>query len=126
MKYRYRVLLLLFILSMITFLDRVCLAVAGPRMQDELQISPKTFGWIVGIFSLASGRARYSPRSCSGGRCSRPPPGLFRASAYCWRCAFYSEPGKPARSRTARARFPDGFPRLSGLGLMASCGWRVG
>jgi MFS transporter, ACS family, glucarate transporter len=55
MKYRYRVLALLFVLSMITFLDRVCISVAGPRMQQELRIGPETWGWIVGIFILAYG-----------------------------------------------------------------------
>jgi len=39
MKYRYRVLRLLFLLSMITFLDRVCLSVVGPRVQTEPHIS---------------------------------------------------------------------------------------
>lgn len=55
MKYRHRVLALLFVLSMITFLDRVCLSVAGPRMQQELNIGPATWGWIVGLFALAYG-----------------------------------------------------------------------
>src|SRR6266478_4334757 len=55
MKYRHRVLALLFVLSMITFLDRVCLSVAGPRMQQELDIGPETWGWVTGIFALAYG-----------------------------------------------------------------------
>jgi len=46
MRQRYKVLTLLFVLSMITFLDRVCLSVAGPRMQRDLHISPKRgAGW---------------------------------------------------------------------------------
>jgi MFS transporter, ACS family, glucarate transporter len=55
MRYRHRVLILLFALSMITFLDRVCLSVAGPRMQQELSIGPGIWGWVVGIFALAYG-----------------------------------------------------------------------
>jgi len=47
MRQRYKVLTLLFVLSMITFLDRVCLSVAGPRMQRDLHISPETWGWVV-------------------------------------------------------------------------------
>ena len=39
MKYQHRVLGMLSLLSVITYLDRVCIAVAGPRMQDALQIS---------------------------------------------------------------------------------------
>ena len=39
MKYQHRVLGMLSLLSVITYLDRVCIAVAGPRMQDALHIS---------------------------------------------------------------------------------------
>src|SRR5215470_311535 len=53
MKYRYRVLALLFLLAIITFLDRVCISVAGPRIQDSLDITPSAWGWVVGIFSLS-------------------------------------------------------------------------
>jgi hypothetical protein len=40
LKYRYRVGALLFLLAVITFLDRVCISVAGPRIQEYLQIGP--------------------------------------------------------------------------------------
>ena len=53
MKYRYRVLVLLFFLSIITYLDRVCMSVAGPRMQADLNISPERWGWVMGAFTLA-------------------------------------------------------------------------
>ncbi|MBI2686052.1 MAG: MFS transporter [Acidobacteria bacterium] len=53
MPYRYRILSLLFLLSIITYLDRVCISVAGKRMQDELLIDPKGWGWIVGAFTLS-------------------------------------------------------------------------
>src|SRR5207249_7969327 len=36
MQKRYIVLILLILVSVITFLDRLAIAVAGPRMQDEL------------------------------------------------------------------------------------------
>ncbi|MDX2033756.1 MAG: MFS transporter [Blastocatellia bacterium] len=52
-KYRHRALTLLFFLSIITYLDRVCISVAGPRMQSELSISPKMWGWVVGAFTLS-------------------------------------------------------------------------
>jgi MFS family permease len=52
-KYRHRVLILLFFLSIITYLDRVCISVAGPRMQSELNISPEMWGWVVGAFTLS-------------------------------------------------------------------------
>src|SRR3989304_5777243 len=53
MRYRYRVLVMLFLLSIITYLDRVCISVAGPRMQADLDISPERWGWVMGAFTLA-------------------------------------------------------------------------
>jgi len=55
MKYRYRVLTLLFFLAIITYLDRVCISVAGPRIQEDLHISPEGWGWVVGVFVIAYG-----------------------------------------------------------------------
>jgi len=34
-------------------LDRVCISVAGPRMQASLHISPVGWGWVNGMFALA-------------------------------------------------------------------------
>ena len=48
-----RVLGLLALLSIITYLDRVCIAVAGPRMQDDLHISPEARRWVTGVFALS-------------------------------------------------------------------------
>ncbi len=53
MKHRHRILVMLSLLSMITFLDRVCISVAGPRIQREFSISLEHWGWVVGAFSLA-------------------------------------------------------------------------
>jgi sugar phosphate permease len=47
------VLALLCVLLVITYLDRVCLAVAGPRMQAALHITPVQWGWITGVFTLS-------------------------------------------------------------------------
>ena len=55
MKSRYKVLTLLFFLAIITYLDRVCISVAGPRIQEELHISPEGWGWVVGVFVIAYG-----------------------------------------------------------------------
>jgi MFS transporter, ACS family, glucarate transporter len=54
-KLRNVVLALLASLSIILFLDRICIAVAGPRMQTELDIPPDRWGWILGAFMLAYG-----------------------------------------------------------------------
>lgn len=53
MKYRYRVGALLFLLAVITYLDRVCISVAGPRIQEYLHIGPQQWGWVVGVFAIA-------------------------------------------------------------------------
>jgi ACS family glucarate transporter-like MFS transporter len=53
MKYRHRVVGLLSLLSIITYIDRVCIAVAGPRMQDALHISPQAWGWVTSVFFLS-------------------------------------------------------------------------
>jgi sugar phosphate permease len=44
---------LLFLLAVITYLDRVCISVAGPRIQEYLHIGPQQWGWVVGAFALA-------------------------------------------------------------------------
>jgi len=44
---------LLTLLSVITYLDRVCISVAGPRMQEALKISPAAWGWVTGIFVIS-------------------------------------------------------------------------
>ena len=53
MKYQHRVLGMLSLLSVITYLDRVCIAVAGPRMQEALHISPEAWGWVTSVFFLS-------------------------------------------------------------------------
>lgn len=55
MKYQHRVLGLLSLLAVITYVDRICIAVAGPRMQDELGIGPEAWGWVTSIFFLSYG-----------------------------------------------------------------------
>src|SRR3974390_48085 len=41
---------LLILLFGITYLDRVCISVAGPRMQADLHINPVGWGWVTGAF----------------------------------------------------------------------------
>jgi ACS family glucarate transporter-like MFS transporter len=50
---RYGVLFLLLTLAIVTFLDRIAIASAGPRIQQELRISPEMWGWILGAFVLS-------------------------------------------------------------------------
>ena len=44
---------LLVLLFVITYLDRICISVAGPRMQEDLGIGPIGWGWVTGVFTLA-------------------------------------------------------------------------
>jgi MFS family permease len=55
LKKRHQVLLFLLALAIITFLDRIAIASAGTRIQDELHIPPQHWGWILGAFVLAYG-----------------------------------------------------------------------
>lgn len=53
MKYRSRVLGLLASLCVLTYADRVCISVAGPRLQADLGLSPVQWGMVTGAFALA-------------------------------------------------------------------------
>jgi MFS family permease len=67
LKSRHKVLAFLVTLSIITFLDRLAIAVAGPRIQDELHIPPEKWGWVLGAFVLAYGFFEI-PSGASGDR----------------------------------------------------------
>ncbi len=51
--YRYRILIFLFFLTLITFLDRICISLVGVRIKAEFHLSNEQFGWVLGSFSLA-------------------------------------------------------------------------
>jgi len=55
MKYRYRVLAALFLLAVITMMDRVCISVAGKSIQEDLKLTANQWGWILGVFAFAYG-----------------------------------------------------------------------
>src|SRR4029450_981750 len=46
---------LLVLMFAILYLDRVCISVAGPRMQEDLGIDPGGGGWGNGVFTLPYG-----------------------------------------------------------------------
>jgi ACS family glucarate transporter-like MFS transporter len=52
-KYRHRVLTLLATLSVITYLDRVCISIAGPRIQNEFALGPEQWSLVTGAFAIA-------------------------------------------------------------------------
>ena len=41
------------LLLVITYLDRICISVAGPRMQEALHIGPLGWGWVTAVFTIA-------------------------------------------------------------------------
>lgn len=51
--YRYRVLILLFFLILITYLDRICISLVGVRIKNEFNLSNTQFGLVLGAFALA-------------------------------------------------------------------------
>jgi ACS family glucarate transporter-like MFS transporter len=52
-SYRRRVLILLFFLILITYLDRVCISLVGVRIKSAFHLSNEQFGWVLGAFALA-------------------------------------------------------------------------
>ncbi|MCC7034652.1 MAG: MFS transporter [Acidobacteria bacterium] len=53
MRHRHGVLGFLVLLFAITYIDRVCISVAGPRMQEDLGIDPVGWGWVTAMFTLS-------------------------------------------------------------------------
>ncbi|HVI98385.1 MAG TPA: MFS transporter [Sphingomonas sp.] len=53
MKKRHLVLGLLGLVSIITFLDRMAIAVTGTTIQGELGITPDEWGWVLGAYVIA-------------------------------------------------------------------------
>ena len=54
-KSRYKVLGMLFLVSVITYLDRISIAAAAPRMQEDLGLSTSQMGDVFSVFTLAYG-----------------------------------------------------------------------
>ncbi len=52
---RYKVLAMCMALAGITYLDRICIAIAAPRIQEDLGLSVTQIGWVFAIFQLAYG-----------------------------------------------------------------------
>ncbi len=51
--YRYRVLVFLFFLTLITYLDRINISLVGVRIKSEFNLTNEQFGWVLASFSLA-------------------------------------------------------------------------
>lgn len=55
MHRKYGVLIILSVLSVITFLDRNAISLAGQRITSELGLTEGQFGWILGAFTISYG-----------------------------------------------------------------------
>ena len=55
MRKRHSVLFSLALLAVVTYVDRLCISIAGPAMQRELGFTSAQWGWIVGIFAISYG-----------------------------------------------------------------------
>lgn len=55
MRRKYGVLIILSVLSVITFLDRNAISLAGQRITAELGLTEGQFGWILGAFTISYG-----------------------------------------------------------------------
>ncbi len=55
MQKKHAVLLILSILSVITFLDRNAISIAAVRIAEELSLSNEQFGWIASVFAFSYG-----------------------------------------------------------------------
>lgn len=53
MKKRHIVLAFLGVLSVITFIDRMAIAVTGPTIQKDLAITPEQWGWVLSAYVIA-------------------------------------------------------------------------
>ncbi|HVW86635.1 MAG TPA: MFS transporter [Bryobacteraceae bacterium] len=81
MKQRRQALLLLAALAVITFLDRISIASAGPRIQADLHISAEQWGWVLGAFILAYGLFEV-PTGAMGDR--KGPQGVLTRIVLWW------------------------------------------
>ena len=52
---RYKVLGLCMVLAGITYLDRICISITRPQMQEEMGLSATQMGWVFASFQLAYG-----------------------------------------------------------------------
>jgi len=55
MKIRHAVLAMLVLLSVVTYLDRICIGISAMEIQADLDLSESQWGWVLGAFLLAYG-----------------------------------------------------------------------
>ena len=55
MKVRHLVLIMLVLLSVVTYMDRICISVSAKAMKEELSINDENWGLVMGAFYLSYG-----------------------------------------------------------------------
>src|SRR5262245_14124290 len=55
MRVRHLVLTMLVLLSIVTYMDRICIGVSAKAIQKEFSISDQAWGWVMGAFYLSYG-----------------------------------------------------------------------
>jgi hypothetical protein len=85
-KVRNRIVPFIMILMVIASLDRMNIGFAALTMNKELAISSQQYGFLAGIFSLATSRSRYPAICCCTG--SEHVSGLLEYSSVgeLWQC----------------------------------------
>ena len=51
---RFTLLRLMFALSIITYIDRVCISTAAPHIREALGLTSTQMGWVFSAFTIAS------------------------------------------------------------------------
>ena len=128
-RVRHKVVGLVIVMGMLTYLDRVAISKLAPNIMGDLSLSKVQMGYVFSAFALAYAifempsawwadrtgtRSMLTRALWSGGPPSRSPPPGFSVTVHCWRFGFYLGRVRLARGRAWRARFPAGFPAGSG------------
>jgi len=92
-KSRHKVLGMLFLLSIITYLDRIAISAAAPRISEELGLRPGQMGWVFSAFVLAYGLFEVP----SGWMGDRFGPRLILTRIVVWWSAFTAATGAVQR-----------------------------
>ena len=142
---RYGVLGFACVLSMITYLDRVCFGTVASNIQTEFGLSEIEKGWLFTAFAFAYAVFEVPTGwlgDIFGARNTLirivlwwsvftvltgtiyPTPGSSIAFCCCWRSASCSASARPARIRTSHGRFITGSRSRSAASPRGPSGWR--
>src|SRR2546425_12707604 len=86
---RKRLLWFAFILSIVTYIDRVCISTAAPAIRQELGLSTVQVGWMFSVFTFAyaffAGESRRRMgRASNGGSFSMPIFSSYASCIFAW------------------------------------------